>query len=73
MRNQAEQLVLFALYYIQTNQPERADAAVREALTLARQSGYLERVLDAYSILAAEAAERESTARPTSGTSATWT
>ena len=57
VRNQANQLVLFALYYIQTDQPARADAAVREALRLARQSGYLERVLDAYSILAAEAAE----------------
>ena len=56
-RNQAEQLILFAMYYIQTDQPDRADAAVREALRLARQSGYLERVLDAYSILAAEAAE----------------
>ena len=56
-RNQADQLILFAMYYIQTDQPARADAAVREALRLARQSGYLERVLDAYSILAAEAAE----------------
>ena len=56
-RNQAEQLILFAMYYIQTDQPDRADAAVREALRVARQSGYLERVLDAYSILAAEAAE----------------
>ncbi|MBH8558744.1 tetratricopeptide repeat protein [Hymenobacter sp. BT442] len=58
-RNQAEQLILFAMYYIQTDQPDRADAAVREALSLARQSGYLERVLDAYSILAAEAAEHD--------------
>lgn len=58
MRNQANQLVLFALYYGQTGQPEQANAAVREALGLARQSGYLERVLDAYSILAAAAAER---------------
>ncbi|MBU6119697.1 ATP-binding protein [Hymenobacter siberiensis] len=57
MRNQAEQLILFAMYYIQTDQPDRVDAAVREALSIARQSGYLERVLDAYSILAAEAAE----------------
>lgn len=57
VRNQAEQLILFAMYYIQTDQPDRADAAVREALSIARQSGYLERVLDAYSILAAEAAE----------------
>ena len=56
-RNQAEQLILFAMYYIQTDQPDRTDAAVREALSIARQSGYLERVLDAYSILAAEAAE----------------
>lgn len=58
-RNQAEQLILFAMYYIQTDQPDRADAAVREALSIARQSGYLERVLDAYSILAAEAAEHD--------------
>ena len=57
LRNQANQLVLFAMYYIQTDQRKRADAAVREALHLARQSDYLERVLDAYSILAAEAAE----------------
>ncbi|WP_046245898.1 sensor histidine kinase [Hymenobacter terrenus] len=56
-RNQADQLVMFALYYIQTDQTERADAAAREALRLARQSNYLERVLDTYSILAAEAAE----------------
>ncbi|GAA3957276.1 hypothetical protein GCM10022407_00860 [Hymenobacter antarcticus] len=58
VRNQADQLVMFALYYIQNDEPVRADAAAREALRLARQSGYLERVLDAYSILAAEAAER---------------
>ena len=58
LRNQANQLVLFAMYYIQTDQPERADAAAREALRMARQSGYLERVLDAYSILSAEAADR---------------
>ena len=58
LRNQANQLVLFAMYYIQTDQPERADGAVREALKVARQSGYLERVLDAYSILSAEAAEK---------------
>ena len=58
VRNQADQLVMFALYYIQNDEPARADAAAREALRLARQSGYLERVLDAYSILAAEAAER---------------
>ena len=57
MRNQANQLLLFAMYYIQTDQPQRADAATREALRLARQCGYLERVLDAYSILSAEAAE----------------
>ena len=57
VRNQADQLVMFALYYIQTDEPRRTDAAVREALRLARQSGYFERVLDAYSILAAEAAE----------------
>ncbi|MDB5233817.1 MAG: hypothetical protein JWR44_810 [Hymenobacter sp.] len=57
VRNQADQLVMFAMYYIQNDQPDRADAAVREALRLARQSGYLERVLDAYSVLAAEAAE----------------
>ena len=56
-RNQADQLVMFALYYIQRDDPVRADAAAREALRLARQSGYLDRVLDAYSILAAEAAE----------------
>ncbi|WP_210514192.1 ATP-binding protein [Hymenobacter terricola] len=57
VRNQANQLIMFAMYYIETDQRERADAAVREALRLARQSDYLERVLDAYSILAAEAAE----------------
>ena len=57
VRNQANQLILFAMYYIETDQPERADAATREALRLARHSGYLERVLDAYSILSAEAAE----------------
>lgn len=57
MRNQADQLMLFSLYYIQVDERARADAAVREALHLARQSNYLERVLDAYSILAAEAAE----------------
>ena len=58
VRNQADQLVMFAMYYIQNDDPARADAAAREALHLARQSGYLERVLDSYSILAAEAAER---------------
>jgi signal transduction histidine kinase len=57
VRNQADQLVMFAMYYIQSDEPVRADAAVHEALRLARQSGYLERVLDAYSILSAEAAE----------------
>ncbi len=57
-RNQANQLMLFAMYYIETDQPSRTDRAVREALRLARQSDYLERVLDAYSILAAEAAEQ---------------
>ncbi len=56
-RNQANQLIMFAMYYIETDQPERAEAAAREALKVARQSGYLERVLDAYSILASEAAE----------------
>ena len=56
VRNQANQLIMFAMYYIQTSQPERADAAAREALKVARQSNYLERVLDAYSILSAEAA-----------------
>lgn len=56
-RNQANQLIMFALYYIQTDQRERADAATHEAMRLARQSNYLERVLDAYSILSAEAAE----------------
>ena len=57
VRNQANQLILFAMYYIETDQTERVDAAAREALQLARQSGYLERVLDAYSILSSEAAE----------------
>jgi len=57
VRNQANQLILFAMYYIQTGQRKRVEAAAREALRLARQSNYLERVLDAYSILAAEAAE----------------
>jgi len=59
VRNQADQLVLFALYYIENDQPDRADGAVRDALHLARQSDYLERVLDAYNILAAEAADRQ--------------
>ncbi|OGX88354.1 ATP-binding protein [Hymenobacter glacialis] len=59
VRNQANQLIMFAMYYIQTSQPERADAAVREALKVARQSNYLERVLDSYSILAAQAADQE--------------
>ena len=57
VRNQANQLILFAMYYIETDQTERVDAVAREALQLARQSGYLERVLDAYSILSSEAAE----------------
>lgn len=57
VRNQASQLELLALYYIVTDQPARTDAVTREALRLARESGFLERVLDAYSILAAEAAE----------------
>jgi signal transduction histidine kinase len=57
VRNQANQLIMFALYYIQTDDRERAAAAVHEALRLARQSDYLERVLDAYSILSAEAAD----------------
>ncbi|UOQ98216.1 ATP-binding protein [Hymenobacter sp. 5317J-9] len=59
VRSQARQLIMFAMYYIQTDEPARADAATREALKLARQSDYLECVLDAYSILSAEAAERE--------------
>ncbi|MFC7666806.1 sensor histidine kinase [Hymenobacter humi] len=50
--------MLFAQYYIRAGEPERANAAVHEALRLARQSGYLERVLDAYSILSLEAAEQ---------------
>ena len=58
LRNQAEQLVLFALFYSQTSEPTRAEAAAREALRLGRQSEYLERVLDAYSFLSAAAAER---------------
>lgn len=57
LRNQADQLLMFSLYYIQLDDRERADATVREALRLARQSGYLERVLDAYSLLSTEAAE----------------
>ncbi|MCC3154045.1 ATP-binding protein [Hymenobacter sp. BT770] len=59
VRNQANQLVMFALYYVQNQEPDRADAALREALKLARQCGYLERVLDAYSVLSAEAAEQK--------------
>jgi signal transduction histidine kinase len=59
VRNQASQLELLALYYIQTDQPARTDSVTREALHLARQSGFLERVLDAYSILAAEAEDRK--------------
>jgi signal transduction histidine kinase len=58
VRNQASQLELLALYYIVTDQPAQTNAVTREALRLARESGFLERVLDAYSILAAEAAER---------------
>jgi signal transduction histidine kinase len=57
LRNQTSQLVLFAMYYIEAGEHVRADAAAREALRIARQSNYLERALDAYSILAAEAAE----------------
>lgn len=57
VRNQASQLELLALYYIVTDQPEYTNEVTREALRLARESGFLERVLDAYSILAAEAAE----------------
>ncbi len=49
VRNQADQLLMFSLYYIQLDDRARTHAAVREALRLARQSGYLERVLDAYS------------------------
>ncbi len=58
VRNQAEQLVLLGMYYIQTGEPGRANAAVRDGLRLARQSDYLERALDAYSILASEAAKQ---------------
>ena len=58
LRSQADQLIMFAMYYINTDQPDRADAATRDALKLARQSDYLERVLDAYSILSAEAAAK---------------
>ncbi|SFQ26418.1 ATP-binding protein [Hymenobacter arizonensis] len=57
-RNMASQLIMFSMYYIETEQPERAEAAAREALKVARQSNYLERVLDAYSILSSEAAEQ---------------
>ena len=57
LRNQADQLVLFAQYYTEVGEPERTNAAAREALALARQSHYLERALDAYGLLAAEAAE----------------
>ncbi len=56
VRSQVNQLIMFAMYYIETEQPERTDTATREALRLARQSNYLERALDAYAILAAEAA-----------------
>jgi len=59
VRNQANQLVLFALYYNQPSQPKLAEAAVREALRLARQCGYLERVLDAYNLPATAAADRQ--------------
>ncbi|WP_161787185.1 sensor histidine kinase [Hymenobacter sp. IS2118] len=58
VRSQVNQLIMFAMYYIETGQPERTDAATREALRLARQSDYLERALDAYAILAAEAADQ---------------
>jgi signal transduction histidine kinase len=57
VRNQASQLIMFAMYYIAIDERKRVDMAVREALQLARRSDYLERVLDAYSILAGEAAE----------------
>ena len=57
LRNQADQLVMFSMYYIQTDETDRAQASALEAQRVARQSGYLERVLDSYSILAAEAAE----------------
>ncbi|MBD2770264.1 tetratricopeptide repeat-containing sensor histidine kinase [Hymenobacter sp. BT664] len=56
-RNQARQLILFAKYYSQAYEPERAAAATREALKLARQSNDLEQVLDAYRLLSAEAAK----------------
>ncbi|MBF9235801.1 tetratricopeptide repeat protein [Hymenobacter sp. BT683] len=59
VRSQANQLIMFAMYYIETGQPERADAAAHEALRIARQSNYLERALDAYGILATEAARQE--------------
>jgi tetratricopeptide (TPR) repeat protein len=58
VRNQASELELLALYYIVTDQPARTDAMAREALQSAWASGFLERVLHAYSMLAAEAAER---------------
>ncbi|HEX8659670.1 MAG TPA: tetratricopeptide repeat protein, partial [Hymenobacter sp.] len=58
VRNQANQLVLFAKYYDQTSEPERAAAATNEALKLARQSNYLERVLDAYRLLGVQAAKQ---------------
>ena len=57
VRNQANLWVLFALYYGKTSEPERAARAAGEALRLARQTNYLERVLDAYSILGSQAAD----------------
>ena len=57
-RNEANQLVLLALYYYETHQPVLARARAREALALARRSKAQECVLDAYSLLATLAAER---------------
>ncbi|GAA4357622.1 tetratricopeptide repeat protein [Hymenobacter saemangeumensis] len=58
-RVMASQLELLGLYYIATGQTGRTHAVTLEALQLARACGFQERVLDAYSILSAEAAERQ--------------
>jgi len=58
LRIQASQLELLAMYYMATGQPRQTDSVAREALRVARRSEFLERVLDAYSILGTQAATR---------------
>ena len=58
LRQQASQLEMLALYYIETDQPARTDSATHAALRVARHCNFLERVLDAYNILGAEAADQ---------------